>query len=656
MSLLFALRCLRPVLCGLLVTCSLSLTAALSADEPAPGESLLREYFRLRTEQIERDCLADVQAAEDWTAQRDARHLELREMLGLSPWPERTPLAPVVTGTLERNGIVVEKLHFQSQPGLYVTGNLYRPKEVTGPLPTVLYVCGHANIKENGVPMGNKVGYQHHGAWFAQNGYVCLTIDTIQLGEISGIHHGTHHLGMWWWAHRGYTPAGVEAWNGMRAIDYLLTRPEVDPQRIGVTGRSGGGAYSWYIAALDDRIRAAAPVAGITNMRNHIVGRCVNGHCDCMFQVNRFAWDYPLLAALVAPRPLLIVNTDRDPIFPLDGVVDVHVRVRRIYQLLNADDKTGLHLAMGGHNDIQHLQNGVFQWFNLHLKNDKAPIQSVAEKLFTPRELKVFETLPADERVTTVQDWFNRPSPRGADAPPRQYTPSRIGLRTVEELQPRVLKTTVRDQRELTEIEFQSEAPYQLPMLMLSAVQAPKDRPITFHLLTPEEADRTFALLRTCFDINTPDSEVENLFQSDNLKTGRHVYFAPRGVGKTRWNEDPVKATHTRRSFHLLGTTEDERRAIDTANALAVIHSRWIEGNGSVQVTASGHPAFWGLSAALLTPQPTQFCLNELNMTPEQGPWVLRFEQETTLPELIRQAAASGHTIQQIVPADSVQQ
>src|SRR5205823_1298822 len=87
---------------------------------------------------------------------------------------------------------------------------------------------------------------------------------TPQLGELPGLHHGTYREGMWWWQSRGYTPAGVEAWNGIRGIDYLVSRPEVDKTKIAVTGRSGGGATSWWLGAIDDRIAAVVPVAGIT--------------------------------------------------------------------------------------------------------------------------------------------------------------------------------------------------------------------------------------------------------------------------------------------------------------------------------------------------------------------------------------------------------
>ena len=89
-------------------------------------------------------------------------------------------------------------------------------------------VKGEAQVR---APAGAKVQYQHHGIWLARHGYVALLIDTIEFGEISGIHHGTHNLGKWYWLSLGYTPAGPEIWNAIRALDYLETRPEVDPKR-----------------------------------------------------------------------------------------------------------------------------------------------------------------------------------------------------------------------------------------------------------------------------------------------------------------------------------------------------------------------------------------------------------------------------------------
>ena len=213
---------------------------------------------------------------------------------------------------------------------------------------------------------------------------------------------------MWWWNSRSYTPAGVEAWNCIRALDYLESLDFVDKERFGVTGRSGGGAYSWWIASIDERIKVAAPVAGITDLQNHVVDGVVEGHCDCMYHVNTYGWDFAQVAALVAPRPLLILNTDDDGIFPLDGVNRLFTKVRRIYKLHTKKSNLGLVITPGGHGDSQELRVPAFNWFNKHLKGESRLIDKPATKLFTPQQLKVFSELPNEERTTKIHDSFPR--------------------------------------------------------------------------------------------------------------------------------------------------------------------------------------------------------------------------------------------------------
>src|SRR5690606_3205887 len=227
-----------------------------------------------------------------------------------------------------------------------------------------------------------------------------------QLGEIEALHHGLHREGMWWWPSRGYTPAGVEAWNCIRALDYLQSREEIDGERLGVTGRSGGGAYSWWTAALDERIKAAVPVAGITDLQNHVVDGVIEGHCDCMFMNNTYQWDYPMVAALVAPRPLVISNTDSDTIFPLDGVYRTFVAARRIYTLHKAGDKIAFNITAGGHKDTQELQMQAFRWFDQHLMKTDRTIEKAAVKFFEPEQLRVFDELPQDQINTKIQEQF----------------------------------------------------------------------------------------------------------------------------------------------------------------------------------------------------------------------------------------------------------
>ncbi|NOX56847.1 MAG: acetylxylan esterase [Planctomycetes bacterium] len=375
---------------------------------------MVAEYFRRETQKLADACLAEIKTLDDWKKRRAEYRRQLFEMLGLEPRPPRTPLQPVVTGRVDRDTFFVEKLYFQSMPHLYVTANLYVPKNLKGRVPAILYVCGHGREKKGDISFGNKTHYQHHGAWFARNGYVCLMIDTLQLGEIEGIHHGTYRYKMWWWNARGYTPAGVEAWNCIRSLDYLQSRPEVDPERIGVTGRSGGGAYSWWIAALDDRIKVAVPVAGITTLKNHVVDGCVEGHCDCMYIVNTYRWDYPQVAALVAPRPLLISNSDKDRIFPLDGVVEVYFKIRRIYGLHGKLNQIGLQITEGPHKDTQELRIAAFHWFNRWLKGEDPLIEQAAVPMFSREELRVFDELPDDQINTRIQEVF---VPRAAPPP-----------------------------------------------------------------------------------------------------------------------------------------------------------------------------------------------------------------------------------------------
>src|SRR3989454_12839212 len=228
---------------------------ALAQETPAQRHEMATNQLKRLAAEMSVRCLAEVHSVDDWKKQRPGLRRQLLEMLGLDPLPARTPLKAQITGRLDRPDYHIEKLVFQSMPGLYVTGNFYMPNHSAKSLPTILYLCGHSPHA-----LGAKFQYQDRAIWFASHGFACLVLDTLEFAEIAGIHHGTHDLNMWHWLSLGYTPAGVEVWNAIRALDYLATRPEVDNQRIGLTGISGGGAMTWYTAAVDERISAAAPV------------------------------------------------------------------------------------------------------------------------------------------------------------------------------------------------------------------------------------------------------------------------------------------------------------------------------------------------------------------------------------------------------------
>ena len=585
---------------------------------PSEGERLLQDYLQAETGRLARNCLTDFQTLEDWTSRREELRRQLREMLGLDPEPPRTPLVPQITGTIDHPEFTVEKLHFQSRPGLYVTGNLYLPKGQTAPAPAILYVCGHSKQKEGNTSFGNKTGYQHHGAWYARHGYVCLTIDTIQLGEIEGVHHGTHNLNQWWWNARGYTPAGVEAWNGIRAIDYLETRPEVDPQRIGVTGRSGGGAYSWWIAALDERVRAAVPVAGITDLENHVVDGVVDGHCDCMFPVNTHRWDFAQVAALVAPRPLLISNTDKDTIFPLEGVVRVHEKVRRIYRLYGAEKNLGLQITEGPHLDTQELHIHSFRWFHRFLQNDpQTLVEKAAVKFFPPPQLRVFESLPGDEIVTRVAELFVAPAPapripatagewetdreqflRGLREKSFGGWPTMDGLPTPPALKP-IFEGEAEGIR-LQIFEFESQPHVPLRLYLASRAGLPlADLDLTvLHIIDGSGWNELVAGLRRPFPTHFA-GETASEFQPAILEGIQKrvaesrqglAWLAPRGLGAHSWPADATRQIGIRRRFQLLGQTVDGMRVWDIRRGIQAMQSipglkgkpTWLQGEGNL--------------------------------------------------------------------------
>ncbi len=393
------------------VRAAASVVVALSSFS-LPAQETAAQRHEMATNQlkgiaadISSQCLSDIRTPEDWKKQRPELRRQLREMLGLDPLPARTPLKAQITGRLERNDYRIEKIVFQSRPGLYVTGNFYVPNRSAGPLPTILYLCGHSPH-----PLGAKVEYQDRAIWFAAHGYPCLVLDTLEFGEVAGIHHGTHNLNMWNWLSLGYTPAGVEVWNAMRALDYLETRPEVDKTRIGLTGISGGGAMTWYTAALDERIAAAAPVCSTYTFGSQAAHWIASGQCDCIYYHNTYLWDFPIVGALIAPRPLLIISGQKDTIFPPDGYHEVFQRTKRIYNFYAGADSGRIREVDDnvGHSDPPLFLREARQWMQRWLKGDPKPLplETNAPPNETAGDLACLATLPAEAINYKIHNQF----------------------------------------------------------------------------------------------------------------------------------------------------------------------------------------------------------------------------------------------------------
>jgi dienelactone hydrolase len=645
---------------------------ATHAEDTTRGDDMLATYFRTETQKLSDACLADIKSAEDWNLHRDEYRHELAEMLGLDPLPERTPLHAVVTGKLERDDFTVEKLYFQSRPHLYVTANLYLPKNTKGPAPAILYACGHTTVKKDGVSYGSKAAYQKQPAWFARNGYVCLVMDTLQLGEIEGTHHGTYREGMWWWNARGYTPAGVETWNAMRAIDYLTSRPEVDATRIGMAGHSGGGASTWYVTAMDDRVKAAVPMAGITTLKNHVVDGCVSHHCDCMYFVNTYRWDFPQLAALAAPRPLLISNTDRDTLFPLDGVLDIYSKVSHLYELAGHRPDVALEISSGPHAETQVLRLHALEWFNQKFKGQDPLVETAAKDFFKPEELKVFDKLPEDQINTRIHETF---VPLAATpAPPKsqhEWQTQRDAWMTAlrekcfhgwpsEDASPppslRPAFDAIAGDVKFTAYDFDSQPNVSLRLYLLQPAKTPIARldGISLHVLDASAWQDFLSAMQIKFadqfanklaGESLPKPDEANYARLQNiLASNRGIAFiAPRGIGLTRWTADPTAQTHIRRRFMLLGQTPDAMRVWDVRRATQAL--RTIDGVGKLPLTLVAEREMSGITlyAALFEPKIEALTLSNLSKSHRDGPDLINVLKYLDIPQAVALAAEKTH-------------
>ncbi len=626
--------------------------------KPTPGDALLADYFRTETARISLRCLADIQSLDDWTTKRPEYRRQLQEMLGLWPMPERTDLQPVITGRLTNDDFTVEKIYFQASPELYCTASLFLPRNLTNPAPTILYECGHVRVVTNGVSYGNKAVYQADGAWYARNGYVCLVLDTVLAGEILGIHTGTRNNGLWWWNSRGYTPAGVEAWFGIRALDYLCTRPEVDTNRFGITGHSGGGAYSWTITALDDRIKVAAPLAGLADVQSHMLDGVIDNHCDCNFFINLYRWDFPQVAALAAPRPLLIGGTDSDALFRLPVTLRIYDQVRRIYGLYDASNKVGLVIAPGPHSETPELQLAAMRWFNRYLKGREMPVDNAARKFFTPDQLRVFETLPADSINTNIADTFvplAKPEKKTAEE-------LRTALRekvfanwpaTNPPAAPKRLIAIERDGLRFSAWDFTSQHDVPLRLYLLENAGAKPAEQVELDVLDPAGWTNWLAAVNTRFrgelpeelagwEVSATNPDLFEAWQHEVTDQGIALaFFAPRGIGLAAWSGDESRLTKIRRRFMLLGQTLDGMRVWDIRRAVQVLSSLPGLDAAKIKLHAEGAMGVNALYAALFEPAVRKLDLVDLPQSQMQGPDYLNVLKVTDIPQVTEAEAAT---------------
>ncbi|MFG0262031.1 MAG: acetylxylan esterase [Novipirellula sp. JB048] len=350
----------------------------------------------------------DPAGKQDWENAKESLAAELRDAIGLSPWPEKTPLNVQVTGRAERDGYTIENIAFESFPGFYVTANLYRPTGIEGPMPAIVVTAGHA--MEDGK---NYDLYRTAQLGLVRQGFAVLAYDPVGQGErrLPGNAHTVSYPALL----VGHTNLRYMLWDSIRALDYLETRADVDPKRIGIAGNSGGGLNTMYAMPVESRFAAGASFcclcsneAWIKDGGNHCICNHLPGIARNMEQFQ--------FVGLVAPRPFLAGNGQQDPIFPIAGTRDTIRRAQQIYGLYDSADRVALHDVPAGHGWSKPLREAGYGWFNRFLQDrgDGSPVAEpeIALDPKDSKDLLVFKEgkFPADAKsyIDLIREEANR--------------------------------------------------------------------------------------------------------------------------------------------------------------------------------------------------------------------------------------------------------
>ncbi len=363
--------------------------------DPTAFDTFIRGTAALRA----RDVPAATRG--EWNARRAVLRNAILAAIG--PFPATPcPFNEQRLGVIDRPGYRVEKLAFQSRPGVWVTANLYVPADGKGKRPAVLAVHGHhAWARIDPVVQAYCLG-------LVKLGFVVLAVDAFGAGErhvapAPGTYHGALDGAALWPV--GQTLLGMQVYDNRRAVDFLLTRTDVDPDRLGVTGASGGGNQSMYAGALDDRLKAVVPVCSVGTYQAYL--RAASCVCEVLPGALRFTEEGDVLG-LVAPRALLVINATKDGIqfSPAEAAMSV-ARARAIYGLHGAGDALKHTVIEGTHGYDRTMREAMYGWMVRWLKGEGQgePLAEPAHQTEPPDVLRCYP-----DPATRPTPWLTPPA------------------------------------------------------------------------------------------------------------------------------------------------------------------------------------------------------------------------------------------------------
>lgn len=374
---------LRHLLFPLFIAC-LIVAAVIHTGTAAETENAFLAFVKSRAAGLRAEDEAPA-SLDDWQKQRGAIRTRMLKAWGGFP-EEPCPLNPQVLGKLERDSYRIEKVIFQTMPDVWMTANAYVP-EKPGKLPAVLCVHGHWR----GAKQDPNVAARCHG--LAKLGFFVLAVDAFGagergLGKALGEYHGEMVAATLWPI--GRPLSGLQVYENQRAVDYLLTRPEVDGERLGITGASGGGNQTMYAGAWDERFKAVVPVCSVGNYQAYLGAACCM--CEVVPGALEFTEEWGVLS-LTAPRALMVINATRDAFqFSVGEAKKSLAFVEPVYRLHGQPENVRHTIFDSPHAYNQPMREAMYGWMTWHLKGegDGSPIPEPEIPTEDPETLRCF--------------------------------------------------------------------------------------------------------------------------------------------------------------------------------------------------------------------------------------------------------------------------
>jgi uncharacterized protein len=383
----------------LLIISILSIKSSFSQNQKESNLCVGHYYSEEQAKEVIANLKAQYQTKEAWLQRADVIRQGILEGSGLVPFPEKLPLKPRYSDIRKYEGYSVQNVAIESLPGVFVTGSLYFPEMKKKKMPGILSTHGHWN--EPGDYGRFREDSQIRCAALARMGAVVYSIDMVGYGEMAE----------WGWEHKHPLALKQQLWNSIRALDFLLSLENTDPERIAITGASGGATQAFLLTAIDNRIKVTVPVVQVSA---HFFGGCV---CESGMPIHKsehHQTNNVEITALAAPRPMLMVSNGADWTKNTPEVEFPHIQY--IYRLMGVEAKVkNVHLPEEGHGYELPKRKAVYPFLAKHLKlNLKAVTDKtgeITEKgiVIEPYEqLKVFsERNPRPDYAVLINDGVN---------------------------------------------------------------------------------------------------------------------------------------------------------------------------------------------------------------------------------------------------------